>query len=196
MMMTKFLGTAHRARTVSRKGKVLAMVLVISALVLGTRMIATAIQQPDKNVKAKKISFLIKTVGDKEHRHKAKFKVGEKIVIEMLAKNDAEEEASLLFTDPLFQYRFQLLKGKDQVIVPLRSDVRDLVAARENEPGAGRRLATDPVPPSGFQPLGTLDLQDWYGQLEPGKYKLTVQYRPNTEGDRFNSNTVTFEVVP
>lgn len=196
MITMKLLEAVSRTRLAERKGGVLAVVLAAGILVFGGRMIAAAPQQTEKTVKAPKIAFLIKTVGDDDRRHKAKFKVGEPVLIEMLVRNNSAEEANLVETDSLFQYRFQLLRSKDRSLVPLRAGVRELAATREAEPGPGKRMVADPMPPSGQRTLRTLDLQDWYGQLEPGKYKLTVQYRPDTMGGRANSNTATFEVVP
>lgn len=169
---------------------------VASSLMLGKHVGAATILQNEQAMKASKLIFLIKTVTGGNHRHKAKFKVGEKIAIEMLVKNNAGVDMSLLTTDPYFQYRLQLLRDNDPSVVPLRNDISELVAEREEGPGPGKRLMVDPLPSSDSRALGTLDLQDWYGQLEPGKYRLTVRYRPDTKGSRFSSNTVTFEVVP
>ncbi|HEX8846959.1 MAG TPA: hypothetical protein VF791_20115 [Pyrinomonadaceae bacterium] len=50
--------------------------------------------------------------------------------------------------------------------------------------------------PNKTQPVGTVDLKDWYEAFEPGRYLLTVQYRPGGSEKWLESSPIMFEVSP
>jgi hypothetical protein len=76
----------------------------------------------------------------------------------------------------------------------LASVPKKLKASDDNE-GLVVSRSTVTLEPNRETHYGLLDLGEWYGQLQPGHYELTVSHRFRLRGKLVESNTVEFDIV-
>ena len=119
---------------------------------------------------------------------KAKFRVGERMLIQVSVTTTEPREASL--TSTFKQHRPRLMK--DGHLVPHRPgsptwDQVDCILTRVIFVG---------IPANQPTPLGSFNVADWYEPLEPGEYQLTLWIRLLTcSGPLYKSHSLTFEVT-
>lgn len=124
----------------------------------------------------------------------AQFKVGAPVFVGLSMTNTADAPLNAFNISPFMHNRLRLLK--DGRPVRYLADVpRKLKASDDNE---GIVISTREVTlaPNRETRYGLLDLGEWYGQLQPGHYELTVRHRFRWQGKLVESNTVEFDVVP
>lgn len=152
-------------------------------------------EKKDKSDKKSKVRFLIRAVDAKEKKNKATFKVGEKIYIEALIKNDSEENYPHTVIDKYYNYQFNLQKVGEIRVKKHREGKIKTISKGQREPTYFARLEGLPIKSGEARVVGSLDLDDWYENLEPGEYRLTVQYRSNPGMPVLVSNRLFIEIV-
>jgi hypothetical protein len=119
---------------------------------------------------------------------KEKFRVGERVLIQVSVVSTEPREASL--TSTFQQHRPRLMK--DGHLVPHRHgspawDQVDCILYRVVLAGIPAHQPTQ---------LDSFKASDWYEQLEPGEYELTLWVRLlSCSGPLYKSHSVTFEVT-
>lgn len=132
-----------------------------------------------------------------EEKPRFVFKTGEKIFIQTLIKNKSKETLNLSRFDWRYQYRFDLWQiGNEKRLLGVRSDQARLFSQRENNIGPVSFKSLPPLLPGNSMELSTIDLDDVYDKLEPGKYKLTAYYRGWYGALKLASSPLTIEIVP
>lgn len=172
---------------------------VLKILCLTAIFAAAAFAQALPERPVPKAKFLIKTVGGNDDKGKDTFRVGEKILIKTLLKNESNEPLQMVAVNPFWQYRVMLVKLGKPGPVPFRSDRARLLSYTENDWGAGAVLWRPPLEPGRSKELMTLDLNEIFDPLEPGRYKLTVFYRTGVgrySRTKLPSSKLDFEIVP
>ncbi len=94
--------------------------------------------------------------------------------------------------DPYFQNRPELYR--DRQPVGYRKGLPEVLESKEKEPST-RHRGTVRLEPGESTEMEYIDLNDWYGQLKPGHYQLSVRYRFEYGQKWVESNSLTFEVV-
>jgi hypothetical protein len=89
--------------------------------------------------------------------------------------------------------RMRLLK--DGAPVHYLGDVPKKLKASDDNEGVVISTKTVTLEPNRATRYGLLDLSQWYGQLQPGHYELTIRHRFRWRGKPAESNTVEFDVV-
>ena len=106
--------------------------------------------------------------------------VGNKVRLRVTAKNDSDQRIMIIIIDSYYQNRPRLYR--DGKLVPYRSQITKVVQSKDSRPV----FVTDPgdlvVEPYSSVTLPNLDLNEWYGPLQPGSYRLINRYRFNFEG--------------
>lgn len=113
------------------------------------------------------------------------------IWIHMTASNDDSEPVGYGVSNKYHQFFPQLMKDGqllsylpkvqeeiDDETIPLMSSTHGIK-----------------IPPYKQKEIAVLSLKDWYGELAPGFYDLTLQHNFRRGGPRLTSNTITFEIV-
>jgi hypothetical protein len=122
------------------------------------------------------------------------FNAGDKILIRLSMFNGSDEPVSVITSDTMYQHRLEL--WRDGQAVPPLARIAGLLEYKEREgPGPGRKFVTDPIEPQGSAVVSVLDLGEWYGELEPGQYALTLWYRPMSGRGTIRTNTLVFKIV-
>ena len=171
---------------------------IVAAVCLMGLCLISGVAQSQSERKPQKVKFLIRAVSESDKQGKVVFRTGERILIKTLLKNISSEPLPRFVTDSLYQFRFQLWKVGNRGTTPYRPDKATIISTKEEEAGPGPRLALDPIPGGKSTELETFDLEEFYGALEPGQYKLTVFYRPGGEyrKEKIASNVLVFEILP
>lgn len=83
---------------------------------------------------------------------------------------------------------------KDGDILPYRQQISDLLEAREKQPleRPGWRAKLEP---NESKVLDRIDLYDWYEDLGPGHYQLSVKHRFQLGQSWYESSSITFEIA-
>ncbi len=121
------------------------------------------------------------------------FEAGKKIRFKLLMTNTLSEPFAIDAGCYYNNTRPLLMKGGE--VLPYHK-----AAARSVE--NKRRLVTRInglsiiLHPNKTESVGAIDLKDWYEALEPGRYLLTVQYRPGGSEKWLESSPITFEITP
>ncbi|MDX6404749.1 MAG: hypothetical protein QOH70_2204 [Blastocatellia bacterium] len=108
------------------------------------------------------------------------YRVGHKLYVKVKVRNDSDQQVKLRVVDPYYQNRPQLFKnGK---LMPYRTKIAELIRSKDADPQfVSLRHSTFLMPYSSVD-LRELDLNDWYGPLEPGSYRLMNRCRLNIHG--------------
>ena len=120
--------------------------------------------------------------------------VGSKVRVKVIVRNDSDERIMVRTVDPYYQDRPQLFRnGK---LIPYRAKIAELVRAKDASPEFVSLNHFVSVNPYSSADLEELDLNDWYGLLEPGSYRLINRYRLDIDGPwTADSEPLLFEVV-
>ena len=108
--------------------------------------------------------------------------------------NDSNRRIKVDVIDSYYGNRLQLFK--DGTLVPYREETAKLIHSKEKNPRlveVASDLFLDPNTTSGLQGL---NLKDWYGQLQPGSYRLIDRRRFEIDGPwTADSAELSFEVI-
>jgi hypothetical protein len=124
---------------------------------------------------------------------KRTFKEGRPVTVSITAKNTNSIPIVVQVTSLKFvQYSPRLIK--DGQLVGYAAGVEDRIKAQNDPVRASNKYRE--IAPGEEGILDALDLTDWYGQLKPGVYELTMTCRFPRNAHRESDNVVTFEVLP
>lgn len=148
------------------------------------------------NEKKPKIKFLIMPVDESKQGRKTTFKVGEKILIKALVKNNTGEvfRPTIIYKYYSYQLDLRAIGGKRSK--RHREDKIKSISANAMSPAFMSRLPGNPIENGRISLVDTLNLAEWYENIEPGEYKLTILYRPNSSDISFFSNPLIIKIVP
>ena len=122
-------------------------------------------------------------------------RVGPAARINVIVKNDSSDLITIAVLNQYAQNRPQLFRnGK---LVGYRQEIAKSIRARGDETEIVGLLRRDsiPVQPYSSAVIGVLDLNDWYGPLQPGPYRITNRYRFRSDGPwSADSKPLLFEV--
>lgn len=121
--------------------------------------------------------------------------LGQKVRLRMVAKNESDQRILVRAVNPYYQNRPRLYKEGN--LIPYRSQIAKLVSSKDSDPefvSSGDFIFVEPYSSAN---LRQLNLDDWYGPLEPGSYRLINRYRFHVGGPwSADSKPVSFKVVP
>ncbi|HEX8455754.1 MAG TPA: hypothetical protein VF656_00390 [Pyrinomonadaceae bacterium] len=128
-----------------------------------------------------------------EEKVSERYKEGDNIYFRIQLTNTSVVPAMVVVSDPYFQNRPQLLRDGEEVAY--REKVAELVQAKDKEQFFPRTnfLHLDSHSP---KVTGILRLNDWYGTLKPGSYRLINKHRFVPKGEWLESPPITFEIEP
>lgn len=121
------------------------------------------------------------------------FKVGAPTRVGLMMTNTTDGALNAFVHSPFMHNRLRLLKD-GQPVRYLASVPKKLKASDDNE-GLVVSTRTVTLEPNRETRYGLLDLSEWYGQLQPGRYELTIRHRFRWRGKLVESNTVEFDIV-
>lgn len=122
------------------------------------------------------------------------FKVGTLMRVMLTMTNTSDEPLGVARFGQYVHNRLRLVKDGKPVRY-LNGVAEGIKGADENE-GIFISPREGVLGPNSEGRYTQLDLSDWYGQLQPGHYELTIRHRFNWRGKWIESNTVEFDVVP
>jgi hypothetical protein len=124
------------------------------------------------------------------------YRVGQQVRVRLIAKNESSEQIAIADINSYSQNRLELLRnGK---LVPYRPQIAKVVGsikdAEADMIGIGRQDFII-VWPYSSATIRIINLSDWYGSLDPGRYRLTNRFRNEIGGPwSADSKPVVFEV--
>ena len=122
------------------------------------------------------------------------YHVGVKPHIKVIARNNSDQRIRVKVVDPYYQNRPRLFKNGQ--LVAYRKEIAELIRSKDSDPQFMNMRRTLFLEPYSSADLQELDLNDWYGPLEPGSYRLINPYRPEIYGPwTAESAPLLFEVV-
>jgi hypothetical protein len=122
------------------------------------------------------------------------FQVGSKVRVKVIVRNDSDQRVVVRTVDPYYQDRPRLFRNSQ--LVSYRAKIAELVRAKDASPEFVSLNHFVSVNPYSSADLEELDLNDWYGLLEPGSYRLINRYRLDIDGPwTADSEPLLFEVV-
>jgi hypothetical protein len=123
-----------------------------------------------------------------------KFKAGEKVIVKLTMLNTAAKPLEVATGDPYLQHRIRL--SKDGQPLHYRKGVLELLRSKDKSgPTLGGPRFTTVLAPAQPTEVDSIDLDRWFGKLEPGHYELMLRHYFRWKGKPVDSNTVTFEVA-
>ena len=128
------------------------------------------------SIKLNRIQLIALTVGSDGQTKECAYTLRESPLVRLSLKNQTGEEIPLRQNrDRFSQYRFEL--QRDGVLVEPRAEVtKRLKQQVASEDRWGSVTVLDPVKPYQTANIALIRLNDWYDQLVPGHYHLTVHY--------------------
>ncbi|HBB95805.1 MAG TPA: hypothetical protein DC054_10475 [Blastocatellia bacterium] len=108
------------------------------------------------------------------------YQLGSNPSVLVILRNDTDQRVKALVVDTYYQNRPRLFK--DGKLVPYRETVKNLVAAKDNDPEFVSTVSGVFIAPYSSREIQALNLTDWYGPLQPGSYKFTNRYRLTIDG--------------
>src|SRR6266851_1453307 len=114
------------------------------------------------------------------------------IYFRVMATNTSSEQVTLSIMDQYFQNRPLLFRDGD--ILPYRTGVNALLAAKDKDPFISQTQAVNLVPDE-TRLIGFIYAKDWYGRLPVGHYQLSLKHRFEAGQDWVESSSITFDVV-
>lgn len=122
------------------------------------------------------------------------YRVASKLYVKVAVKNDSDQRIKIRVADRYYQNRPQLFRnGK---LVPYRGGLAESLQRQEEYPGFVSLRHVVWVSPYSSEKLTEIDLNDWYGELEPGSYRLISRYRSDVRGPwTADSAPLLFQVV-
>jgi hypothetical protein len=125
------------------------------------------------------------------------YRLGPEVRIKVIAKNETDQRITVAVVNEYAQNRPQLFKNGKLLAYP--SGVAKLVRVRDDDPAyLGGMGKTDfiQIQPYSSRAIKVLNLNDWYGPLEPGSYRLTNRYRFTIGGPwSADSKALSFEIA-
>ena len=122
------------------------------------------------------------------------YRVDAKLYVKVIAKNESDQRIRVKVVDPYYQNRPRLFKNGQ--LVAYRKEIAELIRSKDSDPQFMNMRRTLFLEPYSSADLQELDLNDWYGPLEPGSYRLINPYRPQIYGRwTAESTPLLFEVV-
>lgn len=123
------------------------------------------------------------------------YKVGKNLRFKVLATNNSDVIVRAYVVDTYYQNRPELYREKKAL--PYRERIAQLIRAKDADPEFVRTGSTVLLQPATTTLLEELNLEDWYGPLEPGLYRLVNKYRLDVNASwTEDSKQLLFEVVP
>ncbi len=122
------------------------------------------------------------------------YHVGVKPHIKVIARNNSDQRIRVRAIDPYYQNRPTLFKNGQ--LVAYRKQITELIHSKDMNPEFISLRQTFSLEAYSSADLPELDLNDWYGPLEPGSYRLINRYRREIYGSwTVDSAPLLFEVV-
>ncbi|HMG76139.1 MAG TPA: hypothetical protein VK582_21740 [Pyrinomonadaceae bacterium] len=123
------------------------------------------------------------------------YHVGGKVYVKVRVRNDSDQPIKVRSFDSYYQNRPQLFKsGK---LIRYRTKIAEFIRSIEADPQFVSLRRSVSLMPYASADLRDLELNDWYGPLEPGSYRLINRYRFNIRGPwTADSAPLLFQVVP
>lgn len=122
------------------------------------------------------------------------YRMSDRTYLRVTVKNDSDQTIKVRVVDRFYQHRPELVR--DGKLVPYRSGLSDMLKKQEADPEFVSLRNVVSVAPYSSQEFTELDLHDWYGDLDPGKYRLIDRYRLDVRGPWTpDSAPLSFEVV-
>jgi hypothetical protein len=115
------------------------------------------------------------TVGDVTES----YKFGDNISLRVTIENQSDQQAGIEISDPDYQYRPKLFRNG--ALLEYQPKIAQLVRSKDTDPHPMRVVVVS-IDPYSSHTLPRLELNDWYGSLEPGSYRLTNRFRTSYEG--------------
>ncbi|HKC66386.1 MAG TPA: hypothetical protein VKB86_22275 [Pyrinomonadaceae bacterium] len=128
----------------------------------------------------------------KEGNEEKPFEVGKKISFTLLLTNTLSEPFIIEAGSSYDNTRPLLIK--DGVTVPYHKNATKSVENKRQIINRVNGLSIS-LQPNKTESIGTIDLKDWYEELEPGRYLLTLQYRVRGSEKWIESSPIMFEVA-
>jgi hypothetical protein len=123
------------------------------------------------------------------------YRVGKNLRFKVMAVNDSDAIIRAYVVDTYYQNRPRLYK--EDKAVPYLEKIAQLILAKDADPQFVRIGSTVLLRPATTTVLEELNLEDWYGPLQPGSYRLVDKYRIDVNGSwTEESKELLFEVVP
>ncbi|MBA3804563.1 MAG: hypothetical protein H0X14_02460 [Acidobacteria bacterium] len=149
--------------------------------------------EKDKVKPKRSIQMTIMTKGS-NYEPKSRYKVGDKVLIEVTMTNTGAEPLEVGIGNSYFQNRPRM--RKDGKPVQYRKELPDVLKEKEKRPGQFGSAIYYKLEPNVPTVVHRFLLEDWYGQLDPGQYEFALRHRFWGKEVPAESDTVTFEVVP
>jgi len=122
------------------------------------------------------------------------YRLTNKVYVRVVVKNDSDQNIRIRIVDRYYQNRPQLFR--DGKLVPYRAGLAESLQKQEEYPEFVSVKPGVSVGPYSSSDLRDLRLDNWYGDLEPGSYRLTNRYRLEIKGSWTpDSEPLFFEVV-
>jgi hypothetical protein len=154
-------------------------------------------QDADKDkekVKPKRPIQMTITAKGSDYEPKSRYKVGDKVMVEVTMTNTGAEPLEVSIGNSYFQDRPRMQKDGKPVLY--RQELPAKLKEKEKHPGQLGSTMVYRLDPNVPTVVHRFLLDDWYDQLEPGQYELTLRHRFWGKEQPAESNTVTFEVAP
>jgi hypothetical protein len=187
-------GSTERGGTMPSKECIVLVIVLFWSFLLGTQGPFAAKLQDKSSEDLIVITLeiparqLLNKPGEKPYR------VGDKPYIKVIAKNESDQGIRVKVVDPYYQNRPRLFRNGQLVVY--RKEIAELIRSKDSDPQFMNMRRTLYVEPYSSADLQELDLNDWYGSLEPGSYRLINPYRPQIYGRwTAESTPLLFEVV-
>lgn len=122
------------------------------------------------------------------------YRVSNKISVKVTVRNNSDQTIRVRRVDGFYQNRPQLFRnGK---LLPYRGNLESDLRQQEGNPEFVSLRHVVRVSPFASENLTKIDLNDWYGELVPGSYKLINRYRLDVRGPwTADSAPLSFQVV-
>jgi len=122
------------------------------------------------------------------------YRVGNKVYIKVVVRNDSDQRIKVRSVDRYFQNRPKLFKNGE--MIPYRREIAESIQKREANPEFVSLRQVVWVSQYSSESVSEINLNDWYGDLEPGTYQLISRYRLDVRGPwTADSAPLSFEVV-
>jgi hypothetical protein len=126
-----------------------------------------------------------------DYREGVRFKADQKIYFRLIIQNNSPEQVTVYRDDIRSELRPQL--RKDGELIPFKMEVDELTKARDESPYVFGFKPSRLLP--GRTTEDRIELADWYDELQPGTYQLSVHRRFVFGGRWVESDAISFEVV-
>jgi hypothetical protein len=121
------------------------------------------------------------------------FKVGAPVRVGLMMTNTSDEPLNAFNFGVFTHNRLRLVK--DGTPARYLSDVPKKLKTSDDNEGVFVSTREVTLAPHRQTRYDLLDVSQWYGQLQPGHYELTIRHRFRWRGKWVESNTVEFDVV-